>query len=84
MGIGQAEAKQNRQRVVKAQRNYLRKKESKPSEQIGKKPKKSPTSSPWGAIYREEEMAVYTCSIRGVEYYKMVLKVYKQVPRSCN
>ena len=77
MGIGRAEAKQNRQRVVKAQRNNLRKRESKPSEQICKRPKKSPTSSPWGAIYKEEEVAVYIYSIGEVEYYKNVLEIYK-------
>jgi len=35
-----------------------------------------------GAIYREEEVVVYTYSIGGVEYYKKVLDVYKQVSRS--
>ena len=40
-----------------------------------------PTSTPRGAIYREEEeVAVYIYSIAGVEYYKKVPKIYKQAP----
>jgi len=44
---------------------------------------KSPTSTPWGVIYKEEEVVVYTYSIGGVKYYKKVLNIYKQVPRCC-
>jgi len=32
---------------------------------------------PWGAIYREEEVAVYIYSIGDVEYYKKILEIYK-------
>jgi len=36
-----------------------------------------------GAIYREEVVVVYTYSLGGVEYYKKVLDIYKQIPESC-
>ena len=36
-----------------------------------------------GAIYREDEVVVYTYSLSGVEYYKKVLDIYKQVPKNC-
>ena len=38
---------------------------------------KVPTFTPWGAIYREEEVVVYVYSIGGVEYYKEVPRIYK-------
>jgi len=51
-------------------------KESKPSKQESKWPKVL-TSTPWGAIYREEEVVVYIYSTGGVEDYKKVPKFYK-------
>ena len=38
---------------------------------------KVPTSTPWDAIYKEEEVVVYIYSIGGVEYYKKVPRIYK-------
>ena len=38
---------------------------------------KIPHLLPMGAIYREEEVVVYTYSIGGVEYYKKILDIYK-------
>ena len=35
-----------------------------------------------GAIYREEEVVVYTYFLGVVKYYKKVLDIYKQVPRT--
>ena len=35
-----------------------------------------------GAIYREEEVVVYIYFFGGVKYYKKVLDIYKQVPRT--
>jgi len=36
-----------------------------------------------GAIYMEEVVVVYTYSLGGVEYYKKVLDIYKQITESC-
>ena len=46
------------------------------SEQMSKW-QKVPTSTPWDAIYKEEEVVVYIYSIGGVEYYKKVPRIYK-------
>ena len=45
-------------------------------EQISKGPRVSHLL-PMGAIYREEEVAIYTYFIGGVEYYKKIFDVYK-------
>ena len=56
---------------------------SQTSKGANKQGAKSLSPPPHGAIYREEEVVFYTYSIGGVEYYKKVLDVYKQVPRCC-
>jgi len=49
---------------------------------MSKRPK-VPHLLPMGAIYRVEVVVVYTYYLGGVTYYKKVLDIYKQVPRSC-
>ena len=50
---------------------------SQTSKGANKQGAKSLSPPPHGAIYREEEVAIYTYFIGGVEYYKKIFDVYK-------
>ena len=50
---------------------------SQTSKRANKQGAKSLSPPPHGAIYREEEVAIYTYFIGGVEYYKKIFDVYK-------
>jgi len=86
LGSGELKPSRKDKEGVKAQLSNLRVRVRRRASQVSKRAngQKSPPPAPRPLFIGEEEAVVYIYSIGGVEYYKKVPEIYKQVPRCCN